>query len=242
MWVLRVWRPGRTPCCRSQRRVPCRPPGALCSWVGAWSAPVPLPTHPPCPVPLPTHPPSPGPPPHPHPRRCHFTLGNSVADAYKSLELARTAWGIATGGELAGEQADPNLPWGAPGRGVLRPGGSLVMKLLQGTGGLGAAQRMHARMRRALCRVWRGLCKARRGAPGVHAAAVGGAERPSRCACAHRCAVPLPFPLVRGRHSKFCGPPPPPALQAPRSLLPSCDGTLPRWPGTAPRPPAARAR
>lgn len=27
---------------------------------------------------------------------------------------------------------DPNMPWG---RGVLKPGGSLVMKLLQGTGG-----------------------------------------------------------------------------------------------------------
>ncbi|KAI7835811.1 hypothetical protein COHA_010301 [Chlorella ohadii] len=61
---------------------------------------------------------------------CHFTLGNSVADAYKSLELARTAWTIATGGEEA-ESLDPNMPWG---RGVLKPGGSLVMKLLQGTG------------------------------------------------------------------------------------------------------------
>ena len=63
-------------------------------------------------------------------RRCHFTLGNSVADAFKSLELARTAWGIATGGEAA-DAADPNVPLG---RGVLKPGGSLVMKLLQGPG------------------------------------------------------------------------------------------------------------
>ena len=114
-------------------------------------------------------------PPLSEPRRCHFTLGNSVADAYKSLELARTAWTIATGaaggpalagscrplaGRLrtvhqglyvcassstdlrkettcivaGGEEAegtDPNLPWG---RGVLKPGGSLVMKLLQGSG------------------------------------------------------------------------------------------------------------
>ena len=34
------------------------------------------------------------------------------------------------GGEEA-ESLDPNMPWG---RGVLKPGGSLVMKLLQGTG------------------------------------------------------------------------------------------------------------
>ena len=68
---------------------------------------------------------------------CHFTLGNSVADAFKSLELARTAWGIATGGEAA-EAADPNAPWS---RGVLKPGGSLVMKLLQGSGArVGGAQ------------------------------------------------------------------------------------------------------
>ncbi|KAL4450204.1 hypothetical protein ABPG77_010873 [Micractinium sp. CCAP 211/92] len=80
---------------------------------------------------------------------CHFTLGNSVADAYKSLELARTAWGIATGGELATEQADPNLPWGAPGRGVLKPGGNLVMKLLQGTG----TQEFAAELRRDFAKV-----------------------------------------------------------------------------------------
>jgi hypothetical protein len=62
--------------------------------------------------------------------RCHFTHGNSVVDAYKSLELARTAWAIATGGDDA-EAADPNMPFS---RGVLKPGGSLVMKLLQGSG------------------------------------------------------------------------------------------------------------
>lgn len=61
---------------------------------------------------------------------CHFTHGNAVADAYKSLELARCAWTVATGGEGA-EEADPNRPFS---RGVLRPGGSLVMKLLQGAG------------------------------------------------------------------------------------------------------------
>jgi 23S rRNA U2552 (ribose-2'-O)-methylase RlmE/FtsJ len=61
---------------------------------------------------------------------CHFTHGNSVADAYKSLDLARCAWAVATGGEGA-EAADPNLPFS---RGVLRPGGSLVMKLLQASG------------------------------------------------------------------------------------------------------------
>ncbi|GAB4822564.1 hypothetical protein N2152v2_009610 [Parachlorella kessleri] len=58
---------------------------------------------------------------------CHWTHGNSVVDAYKSLELARCAWTVATGGEAA-EAADPNLPFS---RGVLKPGGSLVMKLLQ---------------------------------------------------------------------------------------------------------------
>lgn len=53
-----------------------------------------------------------------------------MADAFKSLELARTAWGIATGGEGL-ESVDPATPWA---HGVLRPGGSLVMKLLQGSG------------------------------------------------------------------------------------------------------------
>ena len=31
---------------------------------------------------------------------CHFTHGNSVTDAYKSLELARCAWTVATGAAL----------------------------------------------------------------------------------------------------------------------------------------------
>ena len=57
---------------------------------------------------------------------CHFTHGNVVADAYKSLELARTAYEIATSAE------GPDFGPGAGG--VLRPGGSLVMKLLQGPG------------------------------------------------------------------------------------------------------------
>lgn len=61
--------------------------------------------------------------------RCHFTHGNSVVDAYKSLELARTAWTIATGGDIAA--ADTDMPFS---KGVLKPGGSLVMKLLQGSG------------------------------------------------------------------------------------------------------------
>ena len=61
---------------------------------------------------------------------CHFTHGNTVVDAYKSLELARTAYEIAAGAGAA-EGADPNLPYS---RGVLRPGGSMVMKLLQGPG------------------------------------------------------------------------------------------------------------
>ena len=53
-----------------------------------------------------------------------------MADTFKSLELARTAWAIATGGEGA-EAADPSTPFS---RGVLKPGGNLVMKLLQGSG------------------------------------------------------------------------------------------------------------
>lgn len=52
---------------------------------------------------------------------CHFTHGNALTDAYKSLELARTAFQISS------------LPDGGGG-GVLKPGGSLVMKLLQGPG------------------------------------------------------------------------------------------------------------
>lgn len=54
-----------------------------------------------------------------------------MADAYKSLELARTAWEIATGGEAQEQGGDGNAPLA---RGVLKPGGSLVMKLLQGVG------------------------------------------------------------------------------------------------------------
>ena len=66
--------------------------------------------------------------------RCHFTLGNSI-DAFKSLELARTAWEIATGGEGAEPVAPADLAELPPfSRGVLKPGGSLVMKLLQGAG------------------------------------------------------------------------------------------------------------
>lgn len=75
---------------------------------------------------------------------CHFTHGNTVVDAYRSLELARTAWHIATGGGAAPELAEAASAATAAaaedvaapdwGRGVLRPGGSLVMKLLQGPG------------------------------------------------------------------------------------------------------------
>ena len=54
---------------------------------------------------------------------CHFTLGNSVSDAFKSLELARTAFNIATAADNL-EQQQP----------VLKTGGSLLMKLLQGPG------------------------------------------------------------------------------------------------------------
>ena len=59
-----------------------------------------------------------------------------MADAYKSLELARTAWAIATGGEAA-------YPNATLSRGVLRPGGTLLMKLLQGPGKLLANCSMH---------------------------------------------------------------------------------------------------
>jgi 23S rRNA (uridine2552-2'-O)-methyltransferase len=52
---------------------------------------------------------------------CHFTHGNAVTDAAKSLALARTAFELAIYG-------------GGAGTGVLRPGGALVMKLLQGAG------------------------------------------------------------------------------------------------------------
>lgn len=59
---------------------------------------------------------------------CHFTHGNSVVDSYKSLELARIAY------EIASTQPGPDFGEGSSSGGVLRPGGSLVMKLLQGPG------------------------------------------------------------------------------------------------------------
>ncbi|KAI3429712.1 hypothetical protein D9Q98_005797 [Chlorella vulgaris] len=87
---------------------------------------------------------------------CHFTLGNSVADAYKSLELARTAWEIATGGEaLAADAAAATAPLS---RGVLKPGGSLVMKLLQGSG----TQEFAAELRQDFAKVAWHRCKATR--------------------------------------------------------------------------------
>lgn len=55
---------------------------------------------------------------------CHFTHGNSVVDAYKSLELARTAFEIATWRDEGNSE----------GLQLLKPGGNLVMKLLQGAG------------------------------------------------------------------------------------------------------------
>lgn len=94
---------------------------------------------------------------------CHFTHGNSVADAFKSLELARTAYEIATMQEFSvmalqqiheridteninddsgavspaiengnGDNTIEKVP--VKKNGVLRPGGSLVMKILQGQG------------------------------------------------------------------------------------------------------------
>lgn len=53
---------------------------------------------------------------------CHFTHGNALTDSYKSLELARTACDIAI------SVGDDN------GGVILKPGGSLVMKVLQGPG------------------------------------------------------------------------------------------------------------
>lgn len=49
---------------------------------------------------------------------CHFTHGNKMMDSYKSLELAQTAVDIA-------------MSAGPGSNGILRPGGSLIMKLLQ---------------------------------------------------------------------------------------------------------------
>lgn len=54
---------------------------------------------------------------------CHFTHGNAVADAFKSLELAQTAFEIAA---LPEEGSQDGC--------ILMPGGNLVMKLLQGPG------------------------------------------------------------------------------------------------------------
>jgi 23S rRNA (uridine2552-2'-O)-methyltransferase len=51
---------------------------------------------------------------------CHWTHGNSVIDSAKSLELARTAFEIS----LYNEE----------GYCLLKPGGNLVMKILQGAG------------------------------------------------------------------------------------------------------------
>jgi hypothetical protein len=59
---------------------------------------------------------------------CHFTHGNALTDSYKSLELARTAFEIAALPQQL-QQQDSNAP--APRAGVLRVGGSLIMKLLQ---------------------------------------------------------------------------------------------------------------
>lgn len=53
---------------------------------------------------------------------CHFTHGNALTDAFKSLELARTAFEIS---------CSPGIGYEA---GILKPGGHLVMKLLQGQG------------------------------------------------------------------------------------------------------------
>lgn len=56
---------------------------------------------------------------------CHSTHGNKSMDSFKSLELAETALRIAL-------EADAQVVPGS--KGVLCPGGALVMKLLQGPG------------------------------------------------------------------------------------------------------------
>ena len=67
---------------------------------------------------------------------CHFTHGNVVADAYKSLELAKTACDIATrphtecDKQLSTDRASDEDVIEA----LLKPGGHLVMKILQGPG------------------------------------------------------------------------------------------------------------
>jgi 23S rRNA (uridine2552-2'-O)-methyltransferase len=71
---------------------------------------------------------------------CHFTHGNTVTDAYKSLDLARIAYEIASmhAGASYGKEKEVNsdslTTATTAGTGVLKPGGSLVMKLLQGPG------------------------------------------------------------------------------------------------------------
>jgi 23S rRNA (uridine2552-2'-O)-methyltransferase len=70
---------------------------------------------------------------------CHFTHGNTVTDAYKSLDLARIAYEIAAmhAGAAYGEKTENSPDSPTPTQrstGVLKPGGSLVMKLLQGPG------------------------------------------------------------------------------------------------------------
>lgn len=142
-----------------------------------------------------------------------------MADAYKSLELARCAWTVATGGEGAAEDADPNQPFS---RGVLKPGGSLVMKLLQ------------VRDQAALLHVCAGSClQAVPAFQCVHAASVALRTRHDVYEAA-ACWGPHSFPQCTGK--ALC------RAQARRSLLRSCGGTLPRWRGTAPRPRAASPR
>mmetsp|Transcript_26562 Transcript_26562/g.68828 ORF Transcript_26562/g.68828 Transcript_26562/m.68828 type:complete len:278 (-) Transcript_26562:201-1034(-) len=64
---------------------------------------------------------------------CPATAGNSTLDALQSLALQEVALGIAVGGDCR-----PQDSGGACGdplqAGVLRPGGNIVMKLLEGTG------------------------------------------------------------------------------------------------------------
>lgn len=67
---------------------------------------------------------------------CHFTHGNVVADAYKSLELAKLAFELATVANVQGFDSFENQgeEMQASGAGVLKTGGNIVMKLLQGPG------------------------------------------------------------------------------------------------------------
>lgn len=59
---------------------------------------------------------------------CHATHGNASLDAAKSLELAELAWAIAVGACSPEEGSVDGVRLG----GVLKPGGALVMKILQG--------------------------------------------------------------------------------------------------------------